>query len=114
MASASQRNPEDGALYTDTLQGGYIRLIRFLPAEDKLEPIRYDLFKVSFREAPKYEAISYMRGEPDIEQTVLINGIEIQVQQNLWDTSAAQVRGFYGLTLSASISIDIERNTIET
>lgn len=85
MALASQHHTGDNLLYGDTLQGGFVRLIRLLPAEAELGQIRCSLFEVSFSEAPKYEALSYMWGEPGIEQTILINNIEIQVRQNLWD-----------------------------
>ncbi|KAF8859014.1 hypothetical protein BDZ45DRAFT_560005, partial [Acephala macrosclerotiorum] len=50
--------------------------IRLLPAEAKLGSIRCNLFEVSFTEAPKYEALSYIWGEPGVEQTILIDDIE--------------------------------------
>ncbi|OIW24626.1 hypothetical protein CONLIGDRAFT_101104 [Coniochaeta ligniaria NRRL 30616] len=61
-----------------------IRLLRLLPGKAD-EPIRCTLHIVSLNKPPRFEAISYVCGDPADTRTILVNGQRLDVTVNLED-----------------------------
>lgn len=61
------------------------RLLEFVPSEDANDTLRCALIHVTFREKPKYEALSYMWGDETLKRKIIVNGKVFLVGQNLWD-----------------------------
>lgn len=64
------------------LHDGEIRVLT-LHAGDVLEPIVCSLQAVVLDERPVYEALSYTWGDPNVRETVCVDGVEVNVTVNL-------------------------------
>ncbi|PNP83708.1 hypothetical protein FNYG_02925 [Fusarium nygamai] len=60
------------------------RLLRIEAAKDG-DAITGRLFEATFGDRPKFDALSYMWGEGQAEQTITLNGVSLNVRRNLWD-----------------------------
>jgi hypothetical protein len=60
-----------------------IRLIILEPAESPLYKIQCVIKHVTFAEKPKYEALSYMWGDPSLRKEITLNGKSKSVNHNL-------------------------------
>jgi hypothetical protein len=69
------------------LESRSIRLLRISPAEDPKEEIRCELCLTSTD--AQYTCLSYVWGDPDKGQWILINGDRLWVRQNLWNFLAS-------------------------
>jgi hypothetical protein len=47
--------------------------------------MHFEMINVEFSTMPKYQALSYTWGNPDITETIAVNGALVEVQQNLHD-----------------------------
>jgi hypothetical protein len=45
--------------------------------------MHFEMINVEFSTMPKYQALSYTWGNPDITETIAVNGALVEVQQNL-------------------------------
>ncbi|KAH6648209.1 heterokaryon incompatibility protein-domain-containing protein, partial [Truncatella angustata] len=61
------------------------RLLTIEPAESQDEPIICRLDNIEFCEKPKYEALSYMWGNEYNQSSIMVNGCNVLVRQNLLD-----------------------------
>jgi Heterokaryon incompatibility protein (HET) len=61
-----------------------IRLVKLLPADDVDDPVLCELIQVTFGELPEYNALSYMWGDEDFKEPILVNGQAFEVGENLW------------------------------
>lgn len=61
-----------------------IRLIELSPGHHD-QFISCTLFRASLNGDRKYQALSYVWGEPDITTTISLNGRDFEVTKNLWD-----------------------------
>ncbi|KAI0123480.1 heterokaryon incompatibility protein-domain-containing protein [Xylariales sp. AK1849] len=61
------------------------RLLTIRPSENEHAPVVCELVNVEFRDKPEYEALSYTWGDPSDESSIIINGCEFKVRQNLFD-----------------------------
>jgi len=74
-----------------TMDGNYIslqgcdeiRLLGLLPGS-RSDPIVCSLNHARLSERPKYEALSYMWGPETHEKTMIINGDNREIRENLW------------------------------
>jgi Heterokaryon incompatibility protein (HET) len=60
-----------------------IRLLK-VEAGSKKDQMRCQLIRVAFASKPKYEALSYTWGSPDDLVTIMIDGHEVEVRENLY------------------------------
>jgi hypothetical protein len=49
------------------------------------EIMHFEMINVEFSTMPKYQALSYTWGSPDITKTIAVNGALVDVRQNLYD-----------------------------
>lgn len=70
--------PQSPALLHD----GEIRVLT-LHAADVLGPIVCSLQVAVLDERPDYEALSYTWGDPDVRETIYVDGVEVDVTVNL-------------------------------
>ncbi|PMD53153.1 HET-domain-containing protein, partial [Hyaloscypha bicolor E] len=49
------------------------------------EIMQFEMINVEFSTMPKYQALSYTWGSPDITKTIAINGAVVDIRQNLYD-----------------------------
>jgi len=47
--------------------------------------IRITLATAAFADRPRYEALSYTRGRPDVLKGIELNGVRVDIRENLWD-----------------------------
>jgi hypothetical protein len=67
--------------------GETIRLLRLRPSIDKAAPIRSELLEYSLGiagESHRYEALSYVWGDPGVTRTIIVNEAEFRVTVNLF------------------------------
>ena len=67
--------------------GKTIRLLRLRPSIDKAAPIRSELFEYSLGiagESHRYEALSYVWGDPGVTRTITVDEAEFRVTVNLF------------------------------
>jgi hypothetical protein len=65
-----------------------IRLLELEPAENP-QILRCRIIHVPFRNRPKYEALSYTWGSPELTGTILLNGTPMAIRPNLHDALLA-------------------------
>ena len=68
-------------------EGDYIRLLHLLPNESEAEPLRCKLFKYSLQKLSprthRYEALSYVWGDPHETLSISIDGDQLDITVNL-------------------------------
>ena len=47
--------------------------------------IRITLATAAFADRPRYEALSYTWGRPDVLKGIELNGVRVDIRENLWD-----------------------------
>ncbi len=70
--------------YDDPLEARYIRLIQILDAEAE-KPIECRLVRHSLHSGVKYQALSYVWGDPDVTRSIACEGRRFDVTNNLHD-----------------------------
>jgi hypothetical protein len=65
-----------------------IRLLELEPADNQ-QILRCRIIHVPFRKRPKYEALSYTWGSPELTSTILLNGTPMAIRPNLHDALLA-------------------------
>lgn len=61
------------------------RLIQIKDSVKNGDPIVCEMTEALFQDKPKYEALSYMWGDSPTRNSIIINGNEFKVKQNLYD-----------------------------
>ena len=79
---AGQPGLKSKAIYEPLPSSGDFRLLTLLPRRCN-EQIRCTLFIASLACKPTYEALSYVWGSATTSQSILCNGTELQISQNL-------------------------------
>lgn len=62
-----------------------VRLVLIEPSIDLDDPLSCRLIHIKFAERRKFKALSYMWGNDDVKERIILDGAEFYVGQNLWD-----------------------------
>ncbi|OBT56260.1 hypothetical protein VE04_05109 [Pseudogymnoascus sp. 24MN13] len=62
-----------------------VRLVLIEPSIDLNDPLSCRLIHVKFAERRKFKALSYMWGNDDVKEKIILDGAEFYIKQNLWD-----------------------------
>ncbi|KAK0640643.1 heterokaryon incompatibility protein-domain-containing protein, partial [Cercophora newfieldiana] len=60
-----------------------IRLLRIHPPSEESSEIECTLYTARLDDNPQFTALSYAWGDPDITQTITVNGFPLEVTENL-------------------------------
>ncbi len=60
-----------------------IRLLSIEPSQDFDSPLNCSMRTTFLRDAPPYYALSYLCGDPDVTDRIMVNGVELHVTVNL-------------------------------
>ncbi|KAI1124910.1 heterokaryon incompatibility protein-domain-containing protein [Nemania abortiva] len=61
-----------------------IRLLQVLPSGDDRTPMKFRLFKTALQNAPPFTALSYVWGDPEKTEAVIVNAIKVPITINLY------------------------------
>ncbi|RSL73995.1 hypothetical protein CEP53_000590 [Fusarium sp. AF-6] len=80
---SSQRSPSEAQVYSCLAHPKNIRLLTLLPSTKVSAPIQCSLHEVDHQSNPSYEALSYVWGTSPSRCSILLNGGEFSVGENL-------------------------------